>query len=204
MENEKTKILKELLTGMAEMFSDTLSENRFCLYLSVLRQYDIDTIRKASFKIISTRKYLKMPTIGEFLENIHGNIDDLAEVEAAKIMWAIERVGPYKSVVFDDPVTQAVIASYGGWPALVDEADKEHKKKWFRNDLVKIYKAFSNKEIKRYGVLKGLFSGQRKKDEIICIGNNNKALEIMHKQDGGLNLGNDLNSFKLTSEVLSL
>lgn len=204
MDKQKHDFLKELLFVMSENFSDTVSSIAVRMYISILSEYSIDEIKQAAVKIITTRKYNKMPPIGEFLEYIHGSTDDNAEVEAAKVLWAVQRVGPYRSVAFDNPVTQAVISSYGGWPAFVDEVDKESKKKWIRFDVAKIYKAFCGKGVKRYGYLPGLFEmqGEDRKKEIVFVGDPDVAKKIMQSDGIDNSAVQYTQGIKLTSGVL--
>lgn len=53
-----------------------------------------------------------------------GFVEDKAIVEVGKVLEAVRKHGAYWSVVFDVPVTQAVIArAYGGWARLCYECD---------------------------------------------------------------------------------
>jgi hypothetical protein len=77
-------------------------------------------------------------------------------VEAGKVLTAIARHGGYASVVFDDPVTQAVIVqAYGSWVKLCEECGVEEPEKWFRKDFAKTWAAYSRQGVQQHGHLPG-------------------------------------------------
>ena len=96
-----------------------------------------------------------MPTVADFLEHMSGGaVEDMAEVEAGKVLAAIGEHGSYASVVFDDPVTQAVIVrAYGGWVKLCAECGAQESEKWFRKDFAKTWAAYSRQGIRQNGCL---------------------------------------------------
>lgn len=148
-----------LIQAMAECYGQSLSAQGIALRYKLLEQFDFADVEKAAMSIMSTRKYTSMPTPADFLEHIGGgNIDDKAEVEAGKVLAAIERHGAYVSVAFDDPTTQAVIMqAYGGWVRLCETCGVEESEKWFRKDFAKIWAAYSRQGVKHTGHLPGLF-----------------------------------------------
>jgi putative component of membrane protein insertase Oxa1/YidC/SpoIIIJ protein YidD len=84
------------------------------------------------------------------------------EIEAIKVVNAITDIGPYKSVVFDDPVTQAVIESYGGWPDVCEECSNREKTKWFKIHFKNTYRAYARQGIKKFGHLPGTIELQNR------------------------------------------
>lgn len=180
MTNEEKDFLCELIYAMGENFSANLSETGVKLYVATLSQYKISEIREAADKIIRHRKYKNMPTIGEFLEYIHGNTDENAELEASKIMTAIQRIGPYRSVFFENATTQAVIEQYGGWPALINESEKYPNMALFKKEIAKTYKALAREGKCSYNLLPGICDQHSVKGgkQFISIGKETKALPI--------------------------
>ncbi len=79
-------------------------------------------------------------------------IEDMAIVEVGKVLEAVRRYGAYSSVVFDDPVTQAVIIrSYGEWPGLCSECDAKD----FRREFVRTWVAYFRQGLQGVGHLAG-------------------------------------------------
>lgn len=141
----------EIMTGLAENFGSQLSRPGLSMRFEALKEYSIDQVKQAATFLMCSRKYTTMPTVAEFLEYLGGgSAEDQAEVEAAKVLDAIKRVGPYSSVSFDDPVTCAVVKQgYGSWEDVIEAAD-EQRDHWFVKDFARKWKAF-----KRQGVLAG-------------------------------------------------
>lgn len=80
-------------------------------------------------------------------------IEDMAIVEVGKVLEAVRKHGAYSSVVFDDPVTQAVIArNYGGWPRLCRECDA----KGFRREFARTWVAYCRQKVECFGYLHGI------------------------------------------------
>ena len=152
-----------LIQGVAECYGQTVTAPGILLRFTLLAAYEFEDVKKAALSIMASRKYTTMPTPADFLEHLGGgSIEDKAEVEAGKVLTAIGQHGSYASVVFDDPVTQAVIVqAYGGWTQLCADCGsssaKGESEKWFRKDFAKIWAAYSRQDVKQYGHLPGLF-----------------------------------------------
>lgn len=152
------KQFSALIQGVAECYSQTLSPQGVILRFSSLEHFDYAEVRNAALSIMATRKYTTMPTPADFLEHISGgSAEDMAEVEAGKALQAIGQHGGYSSVVFDDPVTQAVIVqAYGGWPKLCAECGVEESENWFRKNFAKTWAAYARQGMKHSGHLPGI------------------------------------------------
>jgi len=173
-----------IMAGLAENFGTTLTKAGLRMRFEALKQYSIEQVRNAAISILRTRKYLKMPTIAEFIEHLEGgSAEDIAQVEAAKVLEAIKVHGPYRSVVFDNPVTQAVIEySFGGWTKLAEDLDAKGEK-WFFKDFERAYGAFARQGVKLGGTLLGICDHANqlighKKSEPVYIGNQEKARQV--------------------------
>lgn len=173
-----------LMQGLADNFGAELSAPGLEMRFEALKAFPIEQVQQAAMSLMATRKFLKMPTVAEFLEHLgQGSCDDRAEVEAGKVIRAIEQHGGYASVAFDDPVTQAVIAQgYGGWAKLCDELAVADEK-WFRRDFAKMYAAYSRQRVEVFGHLPGRMelaaaSGNARFDRPALIGDRAKAAAI--------------------------
>ncbi len=158
MENtEETKVrFAEIMQGLAENFGGELSRPGLKMRFELLKPYPIEAVEQMALRLLATRKYTRMPTVAEMLEHLgDGSVEDRAEIEAAKVLTAIGDVGGYQSVVFDDPVTMAVIhGSYGGWRLLCAETS-EADARWFRQQFAKTYGAYARRDVRVFGHLPG-------------------------------------------------
>ena len=129
----------ELIQAVAECYGQTLSAQGVALLFKLLEQFEFAEVQKAALSVMATRKYTSMPTPADFLEHMKGGAaEDKAEVEAGKVLSAVSAYRGYASVVFDDPVTQAVIVqAYGGWVKLCADCGVEESENWFRKNFAK-------------------------------------------------------------------
>lgn len=109
-------------------------------------------------------------------------IEDKAIIEVGKVLEAVRKHGAYSSVVFDDPMTQAVILrTYGGWPRLCMECDT----KGFRREFARTWAAYCRQGIGEFGHLPGIFENSNRRNGFlehieppILVGNQEKARAI--------------------------
>ena len=159
-DHEHKKKLAALITGMFTVYNRELTLMALDLYCRVLAEYPYEDVDRAVRTAIQTKQYCPKPI--EIIELIGGTEEDRAEIEAAKVVNAISSIGSYASVIFDDPVTQAVIESYGGWPDVCEECANKESEKWFRLNFKKTYRAFARQGIKKFGYLPGLVELQNR------------------------------------------
>lgn len=106
------------------------------MFWEVLKGYELDEIKAA------VAKHLANPDSGHFapkpadlVRMIEGDTATRVALAWGKVENAIRRVGPYDSLVFDDPMIHAVISDLGGWSDLcaVSEHELPHKGRDFSN-----------------------------------------------------------------------
>lgn len=157
----KAEIVKftTLFTGLCELFDKKISQALTGIYVEALSGYGIDRIENAIKQAaVGCRFFPKPVELIEFMSGGKSAVEDRSVSEGAAVLVAIKRIGAYQSVVFDDPVTTAVIAEYfGGWAKLCAElmADQEQ---WFLKDFEKAYRAYSRQNITHLGSLSGLIA----------------------------------------------
>ena len=155
------------------------------VYFRALEKYDLDIVINAISKAAVTCKFFPKPV--ELIEIIEGKIEDRAEIESNKAFESLKRIGPYQSICFDDPITQAVINNhFGGWVKFCNESmsETEHFQK---KEFVKAYEAFSRSGIKKNGYLPGISEIENKSNgrisniDIILIGDKRKCQSLISK-----------------------
>lgn len=186
------KAFSNLMQALAECYGKTLSAQGIALRFQLLASHDIADVRRAAMSILSTRKYTSMPTPADFLELLNGGLpEDLAEVEAGKVLEAVSEHGAYASVVFDNAVTQAVIVrAYRGWPQLCSILGTEESELWFRRNFVKIWQAYSRQNVAVTGHLPGLTELENSRNGFlealpcpILIGDREKARSLLREAE---------------------
>ena len=187
MNNNDFNDFANAMGSLAEIHSKEISPTLMKTYFKLFFQFSIEQIQKAVSEAMLTLKYFPKPV--ELIELIQGKLEDKAEIELSKVVNAIRRHGAYSSIVFDDPVTMAVIQNgFGGWIKLCDEL-LEHELKWFRKDFLRIWQAYHAQGMKSYGKLTGLhesnnsIAGLSYYEKPVLIGNINNALEILEHHE---------------------
>lgn len=100
-----------------EMHGKDPSPGVLALAFDVLSRFELHEVRRAMGVVMSGKTY-GAPKPGELVEIIEGSADDRAMRAWTRVLAAIQGVGSYSSVAFDDPIIHAVIAHMGGWTEL--------------------------------------------------------------------------------------
>lgn len=184
-DDDKTSFA-HIMIGLAENYGQTVTKEGLKLRFDALRQFSLEEVTNAAMGMLYDRKWSSMPTVADFRDYMcGGTAEDKAEVEAGKVVEAVRHVGAYRSVVFDDPVTQAVISrAFGGWVRLCREmTDREEK--FFRKDFARAYGSYSRQGIRVGGVLLGLSEsenvgrGLEYREAPRLIGDSSKAQQVL-------------------------
>ena len=134
------------------------------IYYHVLKDYDLDVVKTAFMKIIKRSKYF--PTVSEVVKEIEKKRDirDMALIAYLKVINAMNRIGPYKSIIFDDPVIHLVVDALGGWAEISKIPISQVER--FKAEFINLYTIFSEKAdlIEANKVVKGLT------DEVVHVG----------------------------------
>jgi len=87
------------------------------LYVKAVEDLPFEKTSSAMSELIRTKKFFPSPAdIRELVTGSEPAIEDKAIIECAKVAVAVRNHGHYRAVVFDDPVTMAVIRQiFGGW-----------------------------------------------------------------------------------------
>lgn len=191
MNSGNKKEFLELITGLAECFDKKIGSAAIEFYWQAVKNMSISDFRATVNEVAKTAKFFPRPSelCGYATGRAWMELDDIANVEAAKVLNAIHRHGSYESVCFDDPVTQAVISQcFSGWPKMcLDLVESEEK--WFLKDFAKLYASFAKAKIELRGRLAGQFeientaNGFGFDQDVKYIGDIERAKHIENKAD---------------------
>ena len=116
----------DIIQVVAEQYGKKLSEGVIALYWQGLQDFDLAAVRDALGRHIrntDTGQY--MPKIADIIKMLQGSSLDSALSAWAKVDRALRQVGPYETVVFDDPLIHRVLHDMGGWMMLGQKTDDE-------------------------------------------------------------------------------
>ncbi len=114
------------LVAASEYYGKALSEAVIDLWWQGLQPYEIGSVERAlSAHMRNPDNGQFMPKIADFTRLIGGSTTDRALVAWSKVDKAVRQVGPYQSVIFDDPIIHRIIHEMGGWITLGDKSEDD-------------------------------------------------------------------------------
>lgn len=141
MEPKDRKRLAACLLGASELYGRETSEAVTRIWERALAAYDIAAVESAfSRHFVSPDSGQFMPKPADIVKMLEGSSEDSAMVAWAKVDRGFRSVGPYQSVVFDDPLIHRVLHDMGGWMGLATKKDDEWP--FIANEFVKRYRGF--------------------------------------------------------------
>lgn len=115
-----------IIQVVSEQYGKKLSGGVIALYWQALNNYDLSAVRDALGRHLrNTDTGQFMPKIADIIRMMQGSSQDAALSAWSKVDKAIRNVGPYESVVFDDPIIHRVLHDMGGWMGLGNKTDDE-------------------------------------------------------------------------------
>jgi len=176
-----------VLTSVGELYGKPVGEFAISLWWGALKDYDLLAVQEA------LSRHVRNPDSGQFMPKpadvvrmMQGSTQDSALSAWAKVDKAVRHVGPYKSVVFDDPLIHVVLHDMGGWTALGQKTDDEWP--FVAKEFENRYRGFKARgEIPQYppqmiGISDAHNSlGGFKQDQPMLIGDQSKAIQVMQK-----------------------
>lgn len=185
MKIEEFEKFGQMLVAVGDLYGKTMGEMSIGIYFNALKEYDFAAVRQAF------DRYVKNPDSGQFMPKpadlirmMQGTSLDASMAAWAKVDKAIRQVGPYASVVFDDPLIHRAIADIGGWVALGSKTDDDWP--FVARDFQNIYKGYAHRnDLPDYDpILLGISDQHNSsegyaKEEPKLIGNAEKAQQVM-------------------------
>lgn len=148
MTKADVKKFAEIMAFLGTIFSKELTSTAMKMYFKTLIDLPIEEIETAAMRIANVRTITgTFPLPAEFrqaVDNKNGSIEERAELAWNALIWAIEHVGHWQSVMFDDPVIHDVVQALGGWLKIqnADNPEWNHEKQlqWRRKDFLAMYR----------------------------------------------------------------
>ena len=151
---EEAQAFANLMTGLAENYSSDITPAGMKIRFMALKEFPLQVIEEAVFRMIRSRRFNSTPNVGDIIAEITGDAGDRAEIEFTKVLDAIRRLGSYRSVKFEDPVTTATIEAMGGWTKICAEMTTDQER-FFRREFARIYTSYNRERITSDQILLG-------------------------------------------------
>lgn len=119
MRNEDREQLTAMLAKVMSIYSKQITTGFVDVFFDALSAYDIESVRRG------LNAHVQNPDSGQFppkpadiVRLIDGTSADQGMQAWSRVDKAVRQVGPYQSVVFDDPIIHRVLEEMGGWMKL--------------------------------------------------------------------------------------
>jgi hypothetical protein len=125
---------KNLMTDALAFYRRDLSTFALSVWWQACQNFDFEQVSKAiTGHAMDPERGQFPPMPADIVRVLHGTHTDRALIAWGKVLEAIQRVGAYQSVVFDDGAIHAVIDDMGGWPVVCrgDIEDLPHVQRRF-------------------------------------------------------------------------
>lgn len=173
----------EVLAGVHDFYGKDLSKFAVQVWMQACEAFDVEQVTKAlSAHLMDPERGQFMPKPADIVRNLQGTRTDRSLLAWGKVLDAMQRVGAYQSVVFDEPAIHAAIEDLGGWPQICrgEMKDLPFVEKRFC-DSYKAYITTGNfgfsGELAGVHALENHAKGFRTQPPML-IGNRAKALEV--------------------------
>lgn len=116
MQSNELGQFKTALHKVFALYHKPLSTILLEVWWEALQPYSLQEVTRALTTHVrnpDTGQYLPKPA--DVIKGLRGNSANTAQSAWTKVDQAVRRIGPYRSVAFDDPVIHRVIADMGGW-----------------------------------------------------------------------------------------
>lgn len=126
MKREEFEAFREGVAGVYAFYGREVSDFALDVWWRALQQFDLAAVTDAFGRhLVNPDSGQYLPKPADIVRMMGGTTEDSALQAWAKVDWAVRCVGCYRSLTFDDPLVQRVIADMGGWVALCAGSDEE-------------------------------------------------------------------------------
>ena len=182
----------DVMQLVSEQYGKKPSDGLISLYWQGLKNYDFPAVREAIGRHLgNTDNGQFMPKIADIIRMMQGSSMDSAYSAWTKVDKAVRQVGPYESVVFDDPLIHKVLSDMGGWIMLSEKTDDEWP--FVAKEFENRYKGFKsrNEKVEYSSKLIGISEANNTREgqsigTPMLIGDKTKALEVFNNGEKGV------------------
>lgn len=109
----------QLIRDVMAFYRQDVSPFALSVWWQACQRFDLEQVRKAlTGHAMDADRGQFAPKPADLVRQLEGTATDRAMIGWGKVLEAMQRVGAYTDVVFDDPAIHAVIEDLGGWPKI--------------------------------------------------------------------------------------
>lgn len=173
-----------LLTDVLAFYRQDVSRFAASVWWEACKGFDIGQLRKAfNAHAIDPDRGQFAPKPADIVRALQGTRTDQARVAWGKTFDAMQRIGAYQTVVFDDPIIHACIEDIGGWQKICRSSMDELS--YLEHRFCESYRAYASRGLDQYPAkLLGEFECINRHEgrnvaPPVLIGNADKARQVL-------------------------
>jgi len=117
MQANQFQDFRELLTNALSFYRQDVSTFMLDVWWQACQGFDLEQVRKAlTAHAMDPDRGNFSPKPADIVRQLGGTATDRAMLAWGKVLEAMQSVGAYADVVFDDPAIHACVEDLGGWP----------------------------------------------------------------------------------------
>lgn len=187
MELSEREAFSKMLIAIGQIYGKTISPLMVKLYWQVLAAYLFPEVLRA------LETHVQDPDVGQFMPKpadvirvLKGDSQSQSLQAWSKVEGAIQQVGPYRSVAFDDPTIHAVLQEMGGWIKICQTSEKELP--FVTKEFQTRFNAYRHQPARGYPqYFAGINEHQNclqgySAEEIVLLGDQTKAQALLSKE----------------------
>ena len=144
MNNNEKKQFSELLQSVMDYYKQDVSPFVAGIFWEALKDFDYEQVAAA------LRKHAMNPDNGQFapkiadiVKQLSGTTTDKAKIAWGKVYAAMEQIGAYQDVCFDDGIIHLVIEDMGGWVKICRTEQKDLG--YVQHQFCEAYRAYTGR-----------------------------------------------------------
>ena len=208
MKNTDKTAFYKLISEALGYWKQDASEFALNVWWSGCEKYSIEQVSKAlSIHATDPEKGQFAPKIADVVRLLQGTKTDRSLIAWGKVMGALQEVGAYQDVVFDEPAIHAALADLGDWAKLCRTEYKDLS--YLQHRFCQSYKAYIESGHFQYPKI---INGERASDgdyikrgikppEPLFIGNIDNAKKV-YKNGGDKLIGNNFERLLLNVQAV--
>ncbi len=134
----------QLITDVMAFYKQDVSKFALSVWWQACERYDLEQVSKAlTGHAMDPDRGQFAPKPADLVRQLEGTATDKAMIAWGKVLDAMQRVGQYTDVVFDDPAIHAVVMDLGGWPKVCRAELKELS--YLQHRFTEAHRAYTGK-----------------------------------------------------------
>ena len=126
MQSSDAKKFAALLKAVADSYNKEVTAGMREIYWESLKRYEYAEVRGAFSAHVTHPEHGRFwPKPADIIRQLEGDPGSNALMAFEKLRRAIKAVGPYRDVVFDDPLIHACVDQLGGWERVNEWTDED-------------------------------------------------------------------------------